>query len=123
MSKCIIRQNVAFDIKIYITYVYFDFTMDAELKQKITLFDIMFCATVVILYLKMSNLKRIREQNNLSQGQLAIKSKVSLRTIKSYEQRYRDINKASAGILNKLANALDCSINDLLEDDAASRII
>ena len=68
-------------------------------------------------------MKRIREQKHLSQGQLAIKSKVSLRAIKSYEQRYRDINKASASTLSKLANALGCDMNDLLENDAASRII
>lgn len=76
----------------------------------------------MILYSKMSNLKRLREEKNYSQGQLAYISKVKLRNIKAYEQRYRDINKASAGTLRKLAKALGCAVEDLLEDDAASKI-
>lgn len=65
----------------------------------------------------MINLKRLREEKNFSQGQLSIKSKVPVRNIKAYEQQYRNINKASAATLSKLATALDCSIDDLMEDD------
>lgn len=75
----------------------------------------------MVLWLKMSNLKRLRIKRKLSQGQLSIKSGVSLQVIKAYEQRYRDINHARGDILNRLANALDCAIEDLLEDDPASR--
>lgn len=70
----------------------------------------------------MSTLKRLREQKNYSQGQLAYISKVNINTIRAYEQRSRNINKASADTLRKLATALDCSMSDLLEDDAVSRV-
>lgn len=70
----------------------------------------------------MSNLKRLRTEKHYSQGQLAYISKVNIRTIKAYEQRSRDINKASVDTLYKLATALGCSMEDLLEHDAASRI-
>ena len=56
----------------------------------------------------MSNLKRIRNEKGLIQGQLAIKSHVELRTIQAYEQGYRNINKASYENLSKLAAALKC---------------
>ena len=64
----------------------------------------------------MSNLKKIRIEKGLTQGQLAIKSHVELRTIQAYEQGYRDINKASYENLSKLATALKCSVNELLEE-------
>ena len=69
----------------------------------------------------MGNLQKIRKMKNLSQGQLAIKSGVELRCIQAYEQRYRELNWASGETLSKLAKALDCSIADLLDDDACSR--
>ena len=64
----------------------------------------------------MSNLKRLREEKHYSQGQLAYISKVSLRSIKAYEQRYRNINKASGETLKRLAIALDCDIEEILEE-------
>lgn len=76
----------------------------------------------MVLWLKMSNLKRLRIKKNLSQGQLAIKSGVQLQTIKAYEQRFRNINHARGDILTRLAAALDCSIEELLEDDAVIHI-
>lgn len=62
----------------------------------------------------MSRLQDIRKECNLTQGQLAIKSRVPLRTIQAYEQCYRDIKKASGSTLQKLANALGCALEDLL---------
>ena len=73
-----------------------------------------FRVTTVVFWLKMGNLKKLREKKKLSQG-------VNLQTIKAYEQRTRNINHAQGDILNRLANALDCAIEDLLEDDPASR--
>ena len=75
-----------------------------------------FRVTTVVFWLKMGNLKKLREKKKLSQGQLSIRSGV-----KAYEQRTRNINHAQGDILNRLANALDCAIEDLLEDDPASR--
>ena len=63
----------------------------------------------------MSNLKKIRESKNLSQAKLAEASGVSLRILQYYEQGYKDINKAQAITLYKLAQALECKIEDLLE--------
>ena len=63
----------------------------------------------------MSNLKNIRIEKGLTQGQLAIRSHVRLRTIRAYEQGYRDINKATYETLKALARALCCEIEDLLE--------
>jgi transcriptional regulator with XRE-family HTH domain len=63
----------------------------------------------------MSNLKTIRMNNNLSQSQLADKAGVNLRMLQYYEQGIKDINKAQAITLHKLAQALDCTIEDLLE--------
>ena len=63
----------------------------------------------------MSNLKRIREEKNLTQAKLAEISEVNPRLISYYEQGYKDINKAQAITLYRVANALECKIEDLLE--------
>ena len=63
----------------------------------------------------MSNLKRIREEAGISQVKLAEISGVSARMIRYYEQGVKDINKAQAITLYKLAQALECKIEDLLE--------
>ena len=63
----------------------------------------------------MTNLKRIRKDLKLSQNQLAEESAVNARMIQHYEQGFKDINKAQAITLYKLAQALNCKIEDLLE--------
>lgn len=63
----------------------------------------------------MSNLKRIREEKNISQAKLAEESGVSLRMIQHYEQGFKDINKAQGITLHNIAQALECKIEDLLE--------
>ena len=63
----------------------------------------------------MNNLKRIREEKNITQSQLAEKSGVNIRMIQHYEQGIKDINKAQGITLHALAQALDCMIEDLLE--------
>ena len=65
----------------------------------------------------MSNLKRIREKENLTQSKLAEVSGVNLPMIQKYEAGIKDINKAQAMTLYKLAQALNCIIEDLLEWD------
>jgi transcriptional regulator with XRE-family HTH domain len=62
-----------------------------------------------------TNLKRIRQANNLSQSKLAEKAEVNFRMIQNYEQGFKDINKAQAITLYKIAQVLDCMIEDLLE--------
>lgn len=63
----------------------------------------------------MSNLKQIREANNLTQAKLSDISGVNLPMIQKYEAKIKDINKAQAITLHKLAQALECKIEDLLE--------
>lgn len=62
-----------------------------------------------------TNLKRIRTAYGCTQAELAKQSGVSLRSIQMYEQRNKDINKASAETVYRLAKALGCSLEDLLE--------
>ena len=62
-----------------------------------------------------TNLKRIRTVYGCSQAELARKSGVSLRSIQMYEQRNKDINKASADTLYRIAKVLGCTMEDLLE--------
>jgi DNA-binding transcriptional regulator YiaG len=62
-----------------------------------------------------TNLKRIRDTAGLSQSQLSVEAEVSLRSVQMYEQRNKDINKAQAMTLAKLARVLGCDVEDLLE--------
>ena len=63
----------------------------------------------------MTNLKRIRTASGLSQAALAEASGVSLRMIQYYEQRVRDINAAGALTVYRMACALGCTVEDLIE--------
>lgn len=64
---------------------------------------------------KMTNLKNIRDNAGLSQSQLSEKSGVNVRMIQHYEQGVKDINKAQAITLFKLAQALDTNMENLIE--------
>ncbi len=64
---------------------------------------------------KETNLKRIRTTYGCSQAELASRSGVSLRSIQMYEQRNKDINKASAETLYRISRVLGCTIESLLE--------
>ena len=65
---------------------------------------------------KETQLKRMRENWGLSQSELSRRSGVKLRSIQLYEQRVNDIDKAQGHTLHKLACALGCSVEDLLEN-------
>ena len=62
-----------------------------------------------------TNLKRIRTAYGCTQAELAKRSGVSLRSIQMYEQRNKDINKASVETVHSLAKVLGCTIEDLVE--------
>lgn len=62
-----------------------------------------------------SKLKKIRRRCGLTQEELAGASGVSLNTIRAYERKSKDLNKAQMDIVVKLAKALQCNIPDLLE--------
>lgn len=59
-------------------------------------------------------LKEVRESKGLSQAALADKSGVSKKAICSYEQGWRNIRMASYDTLEKLANALETEIKDIV---------
>ncbi len=62
-----------------------------------------------------TNLKRLRTICGYSQSVLAKKSGVSLRSIQMYEQRNKDINKASVETLYRISKVIGCTIEDLIE--------
>lgn len=62
-----------------------------------------------------TSLKRIRTAYGCTQAELAKRSGVSLRSIQMYEQRNKDINKASAETLLRLSKVLGCTMEDLME--------
>ena len=66
-------------------------------------------------YFSDTNLKRLRSAYGCSQSELAKQSGVSLRSIQMYEQKQKDINKASAISLYLISKVLGCSIENLLE--------
>ena len=66
-------------------------------------------------YFSETNLKRIRTAYGFTQAELAERSGVSLRSIQMYEQRNKNINKASADSMYSLAKALGCTMEDLIE--------
>lgn len=66
-------------------------------------------------YFPETNLKRFRMSYGCTQTELAKHSGVSLRSIQMYEQRNKDINKASVETVHRLAKVLGCTIEDLIE--------
>lgn len=62
-------------------------------------------------------LKEVRQNKGLSQSQLGEKSGVNVRMIQYYEQGSKDINGARLSTLIDLANALECSIGDIITDN------
>ena len=66
-------------------------------------------------YFSETNLKRIRTVYGVTQAELAERSGVSLRSIQMYEQRNKNINKASGDTLYSLAKVLGCAMEDLIE--------
>lgn len=66
-------------------------------------------------YYNDTNLKRIRNSINMTQRELSELSGISLRSIQMYEQKNKDINKASVKTVYKLAKILGCTIENLIE--------
>jgi len=62
-----------------------------------------------------TQLQQMRRIAGYSQRILSEKSGVSLRMIQQYEQRAKDINKATGTNLLALARTLGCRMEDLME--------
>lgn len=56
-----------------------------------------------------------RQTKRFTQARLAEESGVNVRMIQHYEQGVKDINRAAALTVYRLAQALDCTVEDLLE--------
>ena len=67
---------------------------------------------------RVTRLQMYRKKLGMTQKQLSVDSGVSLRSIQMYEQRNKDINKAHADSVIRLADVLMCDVTDLLESDA-----
>lgn len=61
--------------------------------------------------------KKVRESKGISQGNLAEMTGISKRTIESYDQGKKSLDKARIKTIAELSNALDCGITDILEDE------
>lgn len=62
-----------------------------------------------------SRLKTARKRCGLTQMMLANESGVSLNTIRAYEQKSKDLNKAQFDIIMRLAKVLKCDVSELFE--------
>ena len=62
-----------------------------------------------------TNLKRIRTTYGYTQQELSDLSGVSLRSIQLYEQRNKEINKASVDKLYRISKVFGCKMEDLIE--------
>lgn len=63
----------------------------------------------------MNNLKRLRTEKGLTQSQLAEGAGTTLRMIQKYESGERDIQKAQVQTVHKMAQALECSVEDIIK--------
>lgn len=65
----------------------------------------------------MTNLKKIRTETGISRAELAEKTGLKLTAIRDYEQNHKPINNAAAISVYKIAVALNCKVEDLLEHE------
>lgn len=64
---------------------------------------------------QIARLKKYRELASMSQSQLAEATDIPVKTIQQYEQRRKNINKAQAEYVLRLAQVLCCKPEQLLE--------
>ena len=62
-----------------------------------------------------SRLKTVRKRCGMTQEELAAKSGVSLNTIRAYERRSKDINRAGYETVARLAKAMYCDIKEIVD--------
>ncbi|MCM1226034.1 MAG: helix-turn-helix domain-containing protein [Clostridium sp.] len=61
-----------------------------------------------------NNIKEIREQKGISRKELAELSGVHYKKITDYENCYINIENVTVGNLNRIAKALECTIDELI---------
>ena len=62
-----------------------------------------------------SKLHTIRKARGFTQQQLSEAAGVALRMVQLYEQKQNDLSKAQAGVVIRLAKALGCEVEDLID--------
>lgn len=62
-----------------------------------------------------TKLKQRRTEAGITQKELADRTQLSLRTLQHYEQGSKDLTTAAAITVWKIAKALDCTIEDLID--------
>ena len=62
-----------------------------------------------------SKLKTVRKYCGLTQEALSAESGVSLNTIRAYDRKSKDLNKAQFDIIMKLTKTLKCEVSELLD--------
>ena len=98
---------------------FFDSSEDAskyiDLETSDSKYDKSYMGACTFEVVPVGNLRAYREASGLSQNKLAESAGVSPRMIQHYEQGVKDINKAQGVTLYKIAQALNCKIENLLE--------
>lgn len=61
-----------------------------------------------------NNIKEIRETKGISHKELAEKSGLHYNKLKDYENNYIKIENVTVGNLNRIAKALECTIDELI---------
>lgn len=64
---------------------------------------------------RVSNLKLMRIKKGMSQADLAVASGIPIKCIGNYEQLRRDINHARVDIVYRLAAALGCKMEEIID--------
>ena len=67
--------------------------------------------------------KQARLKSGLKQHEVAYLSGSTLRMVETFEQGYRDINKANISSVVKLAYAMKCKLQDILEDQVVVEML
>lgn len=67
------------------------------------------------------SLKERRKKLNLTQKELAEQTGLNIRLIQDYEQGHRDLAHASVLNAYRIAAALNCNVDDLIEDDLPAK--
>ncbi len=86
----------------------YDTMHEADIQKSYETFDSMFTKAP-------SKLQAIRKRCDLTQEKLSSLTGISLSTIRSYERKAKNINKAAIETLVTLSQVLKCNIEDLLE--------
>ncbi len=83
---------------------------EADISKSVVLADRLVSDT-----LDPTPLARLRQERGFTQRELAEAAEVSLRMVQLYEQRQNDLAKASAAVVRRLARAIRCTMEALLE--------